>query len=253
MPSLDEVPARLKRGLVEDLTRLHEVWMELVFPRQRTYHRSVLGKWRPTTGIDRAKYYSWGMIGIAVLTVLYPALILGLVTRTTTQQLDAGVESLGLVGAGAVLTVAWGGVAALATVAMPARVGYYVVGACLLGLGSAGLIVWIAGARRSPSAALLLYPAGVTSVLLPPLAMLLFSGQVGGWVFPRDAAIAEVLLNNLARAVGAERLLGQGPVLRGAVYALLWIVVALPAGVALERLVGFADTIRPEQAADPLS
>ena len=35
-------------GVKIDLRRLHETWMELVYPRQRGAGDTVLGRWTPT-------------------------------------------------------------------------------------------------------------------------------------------------------------------------------------------------------------
>jgi len=73
-----------------DLLRLHETWMEVVFPRQLDPGH-VLGKWKPETGVQTAGYYLWAAFGLPLVLVGYPLLLVGYGTRFYATKLDSAL------------------------------------------------------------------------------------------------------------------------------------------------------------------
>jgi len=76
-----------------DITRLHETWMEVIFPRQLNPGH-VLGKWKPETGGQKLGYYLWAALGLLPVIVGYPLLLVGFATRFYASKLNsAGARS----------------------------------------------------------------------------------------------------------------------------------------------------------------
>jgi len=80
-----------------DVLRLHETWMELLFPRQLDPSR-VLGKWKPETTAQKAAYHAWAALGLPLVAIGYPLLLLGFATRYYADRLDSAATRLGLAG-----------------------------------------------------------------------------------------------------------------------------------------------------------
>ena len=103
-------------GVKVDVVRLHETWMELLFPRQRTAVHRVLGKWKPRTRADEIKYYGWGGLGVPVVALLYPLLVVGFAVRFNARRFDSASTRLGLVGVVVLAALVWGLLTALARI-----------------------------------------------------------------------------------------------------------------------------------------
>jgi len=71
-----------------DLRRLHESWMELLFPRQRGTGHSVLGKWTPNTTSGWIAYRLWSALGVPFVAVLYPLALFGFMARFYSRRID---------------------------------------------------------------------------------------------------------------------------------------------------------------------
>jgi hypothetical protein len=97
-----------------DLTRLHETWMEVVFPRQLDPGH-VLGKWKPETGVQTAGYYLWAAFGLPLVLIGYPLLLVGYATRFYAIKLDSAATRLGVIGAVLLSVVVWGVLSAAAS------------------------------------------------------------------------------------------------------------------------------------------
>src|SRR6056297_139034 len=96
-----------------DMARLHETWMEVVFPRQLDPGH-VLGKWKPESGAQKAGYYLWGALGLLPVLLGYPLLLLGFGTRYYAAKLDSAATRLGILGAILLSVVVWGGLSVVA-------------------------------------------------------------------------------------------------------------------------------------------
>ena len=123
-----------------DLVRLYRLWMAILFPRQHKSH-SVLGKWRPETTLETAKYRVWGALGVVSLVALYPLALLGLATRFYARRIDRTAASIGLVGVVLASVLVWGLLTAVAQVRFAPR-GFLAVAAAGVGGILAGVVVY---------------------------------------------------------------------------------------------------------------
>lgn len=246
--------ARNGDGIVDavriDVVRLHETWMALLFPRQRGTQHSVLGKWKPTDSVDKAKYRVWGALGALVVALLYPLMLVGLATRFYARRFDSAATRLGLVGVVLGFVVLWGALTALARVQLDPRGFYAVAGASVVAVLASIVAVTSATRGGRASTVLVAYPAGMTALFLPPVVAALFSETLGALIFPRSITIAEVLLNTVARSLGVEQFFRQRFELEGLGYVLLWFGIAVPLGWVLGLLVSLADLARPKRDDD---
>lgn len=232
-------------GIRVDVVRLHETWMELVFPRQRGKQHSVLGKWKPRTSADKFKYRVWGALGALVVGLLYPMMLVGLAARFYARRFDSAATRLGLVGVVLGFVVLWGALTALARVQLDPRGFYAVAAASVVAVLASIVAVTSATKGGRASTILIAYPAGMTALFLPPVVAAFFSEALGSLIFPRSITIAEVLLNTVASRLGVEQFFRQSFELEGLGYILLWFGIAVPLGWLLGLLVSLADLARP--------
>lgn len=230
-----------------DLRVLHETWMGLLFPRQRDVRNTALGKWRPETTGQTVAYYLWGLLGLLLVTPVYPLLLAGYFVRYQTRKVGAAGVRLGFLGIVALFALVWGGLTATVAVqssafqdgavtALAVASGVAVVSAAL------SFLCWRVDGR--PTTILLAYPFAVTAVFLPPVVAALFYEPLDGIIQWSD---------NIARWVTTE-----GPDPFGVVeyletnferqdedHVLIWFAASFPVGWALGLLVTLADIIRP--------
>ena len=83
-----------------DLKRMHETWMEFIYPRQRSVEGTVLGKWQPDGGLSLVLYRLWSIVGAPVVALVYPLVLLGYFVRFQTRRLNTTALSIGFVGVG---------------------------------------------------------------------------------------------------------------------------------------------------------
>lgn len=237
-------------GVRIDLIRLHETWMELLFPRQRTAKHSVLGKWQPSTQVGRAKYRTWSALGVPVVGVLYPLLLIGLATRFYARRFDSAATRIGLVGVVVVLTVVWGALTLLARVQFGANAdGFYaVLAASVVAVVASALAMTFRSVGGRFVTVALAYPFGMTAILLPPVVAALFSPAVGDVVLTGSVPLAEWLLDKVFFVGGFDEYLRTNYDLDqwgGLGYVILWFVIAVPLGWILGILVSLANLARP--------
>ena len=250
---------RSRDGLVDgvrvDLVRLHETWMELLFPRQRTATHSVLGKWKPSSTADRAKYRVWSALGVPLVGLLYPLLLVGLATRFYARRFDSAATRIGLVGVIVLTTVVWGGLTLLARVQFGANArGFYAVLAAsvVAVVASALAMTFRAKGGRFVTVALA-YPFGMTAILLPPVVAALFSPTVGDVVLTGSVPLAEWMLDRVFFVGGFDEYLSENYDLDqwgGLGYVIMWFVIAVPLGWLLGILVSLANLARPSGEED---
>jgi hypothetical protein len=168
-------------GIRLDVRRLHETWMELLFPRQRGAQHSVLGKWKPSTTGDTIKYRVWSAIGVPLVALLYPLMLFGVVVRFYSRRFDSLATRIGLGGTILLMTVVWGSLTAIVRFYGGfGQVGFVaVLVASVTAVVSSALafVFWAKGGRATT--VLLAYPFGVTAILLPPVVAAFYSDAVG--------------------------------------------------------------------------
>lgn len=236
-------------GLKYDLRRMHETWMEIVYPRQRGASDTVLGKWQPDSQGAMILYRLWGAIGVPVVAVIYPLVLLGAMLRFGARGFDSASTRLGLLGVILVSIVVWGGLAALGNFGMDLREGG------LVALVAAGVVATIAAAlaltfKRVGGrvvTVVLAYPFGVTAVFLPPVVAALYSPAIADVVLPGSDNLARWLLWNVLDVGGLAEYLVENFDREGFAYVIMWFGIAIPVGWLLGLLVTLADLVRPKE------
>ena len=235
-------------GLVDgakvDVVRLHETWMELVFPRQRTAVHKVLGKWQPRTRGDRIKYRLWSALGVPLVALLYPLLLVGFAVRFNARRFDSATARLGVVGVVVLTALLWGGLTALARVRLEFG-GFLAVGAAsAVAVVSAGLAATFARVGGRGTTVLLGYPFAMNAVFLPPVVAALYDPSLSG-VLERSESLAIFLLDGFLYVGGINEYLRANFSLEGIGVLLMWAAIATPLGWFLGLVVTLADLIRP--------
>lgn len=235
-------------GLIEgakvDVVRLHETWMELVFPRQRTAVHTVLGKWQPRTRGDWIKYRTWSAVGVPLVAFLYPLLLVGFAARFNAKRLDSATTRLGIVGVVLVTALLWGGLTAFARVRLEFG-GFVAVGAAsAVAVVSAGLAAAFTRIGGRGTTVALGYPFAMNAVFLPPVVAALYDPSFAG-VLERSERLAILLLDNLLYVYGINDYLRANFSLEGLGVLLMWVGIATPLGWFLGLVVTLADLVRP--------
>jgi hypothetical protein len=227
-----------------DLRRLHETWMELLFPRQLDVS-DVLGKWEPKTLAQTIAYRVWAVLGIPLVAIGYPLLLLGFATRFYVSRIDSATTRLGVLGVVLVSLLAWGLLTVFAYLRQFSFDGLVaVVAAGLVATVSAALAVVFSRIDGRATSVVLAYPAGVTAIFLPPVVAALYSPTLGSVIFPESTNIAIWLLNNVLVG-GVGEFLQDNFQLEGVAYVGMWFGIAVPVGWFFGAIVGLADLIRP--------
>lgn len=229
-----------------DVVRLHETWMELLFPRQLDASR-VLGKWTPDTTPQRMAYYAWAVVGAPLVALSYPLLLLGFATRFYAAKLDNAATRLGILGAVGVAALVWGALTVVAHFQLSFEAFLAVGAASVVAVVSAGLAVFFSKIGGRAVSVLLAYPFGMTALFLPPVVAALFTPSLGQVIFPRSEEIAILILDTLLAIGGLNDWLRANFTLEGTGYVLMWFALAVPAGWFLGLLVSLADLIRPKR------
>ena len=237
-----------------DLLRLHETWMEVVFPRQLDPGH-VLGKWKPETGIQTAGYYLWAALGLPLVLIGYPLLLVGYGTRFYAIKLDSAATRLGILGAVLVSVVVWGVLSAVAsyqfgtvgTISLNAEGFLAVVAASVVATVSAVLAVLFSRVGGRGTSVLLAYPAAMTALFLPPVVAALYSPALAG-VLTGSTNLAIWILDNVLTVGGLNQIIRDRFALEGPAYVAMWFGIAVPLGWLLGGVVALADVIRPQES-----
>ena len=238
----------LVAGLKVDVVRLHETWMELVFPRQRTAVHTVLGKWQPTTRSDWIKYRVWGALGVPLVALLYPLLVVGFAVRFNARRLDSASARLGAIGVVLVTALLWGGLTVLARLRLDFA-GVVAVGAAsAVAVVSAGLAAVFTRGGRGTTVALA-YPFAMNAIFLPPVVAALYDPSLSG-VLERSEALAIFLLDSFLYIYDINEYLRTNFSLEGVGVVLMWVAIATPIGWLFGLVVTLADVIRPQSGED---
>ncbi|AHG04646.1 hypothetical protein HALDL1_14380 [Halobacterium sp. DL1] len=219
--------------------------MDVAFPRQADPH-PTLGRWEPSTVVQRLAYWSWAVLGVVALAVGYPLVLAGFTVRFYSRRLYSTALALGILGVVVVATIVWGGL----------TVGVYLLEFShegVLAVAAGGGVAVISAALSTAFArwdgrlatVLFAYPFGVTAVFLPPVVAALYSPSLGEWVFPNSYSLAVWLLENPLSVAGVAEFLRSRFTLVGFAYVGMWFGLAVPVGWLLGLLVTLADFVRP--------
>ncbi|WP_255196897.1 hypothetical protein [Halorarius litoreus] len=241
-------------GIRVDVVRLHETWMELLFPRQRGAAHSVLGKWKPTTTGDKVKYRVWGALGWPLIAILYPLALLGFAARFYSRRVDRGVARVGLLGVVILSVLVWGALTLAARIQFGASAeGFFAVAAASLTavLASVLAVVFTRVGGRGTTV-LVAYPFAMTAIFLPPVVAALYSPVVADAVLPGSYDLAEEFLDALAATPlePVSTFLRAEYDLEGVAYVIMWFAIAVPLGWIVGTLVTLADVVRPKGEQD---
>ena len=232
-------------GIRYDLVRMHETWMELFFPRQRSSGSSVLGKWQPKTAREKLTYYPWMVIGFPVVGLLYPLVLFGYILRFQSRRIDYTAARLGKIGVFVLFLVLWGGLTAVARVRFDPAGFFAVAAASGVAVLSALLGVVFRAVGGRVTTVLFAYPFAMTAIFLPPVVAALYSPVLADAIFPRSESIAIWLLDNPLDFAAVNTYLRTQYDLNGIAYAGMWFGIAVPVGWVLGFLVTLADLVRP--------
>ena len=234
----------LAEGIKIDLVRLHETWMELVFPRQRTAVHSVLGKWQPRGRGDRIKYRIWAALGAPIVGLLYPFLLVGFAVRFNARRFNSATTRLGIVGVVLLTALLWGGLTALTRLRLGFSGSLAVGAASVVAVVSAALAAVFARIGGRGTTVVFGYPFAMNAVFLPPVVAALYDPSLSG-VLDQSEALAIFLLDNVLYVYDVNEYLRSSFTLEGITVVLMWIGIATPLGWFLGFLVTLADLVRP--------
>jgi len=231
-----------------DITRLHETWMEVIFPRQLNPGH-VLGKWKPETGGQKLGYYLWAALGLLPVIVGYPLLLVGFATRFYASKLNSAGARLGIVGVILLSVVVWGGLTAVARFQLSFEGFTAVFAASIVATIAAAAAVFFSRVGGRLTSILLAYPSAMNALFLPPVVAALYSPALGQIIFPGSEELAIWILDTVLVVGGLNEILRAQFALEGVGYALMWLGLAIPLGWLLGILVTFANLIRPKDEA----
>ncbi len=228
-----------------DLQRLHESWMELVFPRQRGTGHSVLGKWTPNTTAGWIGYRLWSAIGVPIVAVLYPLALFGFMLRFYSTRIDRVAAGLGVAGVVVIATLVWGALTVFAHQAFSTDGFLAVLAAGIVATVAAGLAVVTSQAGGRPVSVVFAYPAAMTALFLPPVVAALFSPTIGDVILSGSDSLAIWLLDTVLSVGGIDQWLSEQYTLAGAAYLGMWFGIAVPLGWVIGSMVTLAELVRP--------
>jgi len=231
-----------------DLKRLHETWMELIYPRQLNAEQTVLGKWRPDTTGSLFAYRLWAAVGVPLIALLYPIVLFGYFLRFQTRGVDSAATRIGVAGVVALSVVVWGALSLVAEfgLSMGTTGVIAVVAAGVVATISAVLALITSRIGGRLSTVLVSYPLAVTAIFLPPAVAGLYSQAVADQVFPQSESLAIWLLDNVLTVGDLNQYLRDNYQLQGPAYVAMWFGIAVPVGWVLGTIVTLADYVRPK-------
>ena len=232
-----------------DLVRLHETWMEFIYPRQRGAENTVLGKWTPDGGAEAFFYRLWSAVGVPVVGLVYPLVLVGYFIRFQSRRVNVTAERLGLVGVLLLFVLLWGALSTLVRFVAP---GSFVSGGVVAVLAASAVAVvaaglsygfWRLGGRVTT--VLLAYPFAMTAIFLPPVVAALYSTALADVVLSGTDSLAVWFVQEGPDLFGLTDYLVDQFDLEGVAYVLLWFAIAVPLGWLLGGVVTLADLVRP--------
>jgi hypothetical protein len=237
-------PRDLLTAAAVDLRRLLAAWRDIGFSRQADEY-SVQDRWNPDSSGERLAFWLWSVLGVALISAVYPFAALGFWVRYVGRRIDRLVAGLGVLVFIAVAAVLWGGLTALAWDRLPTAGFRAVLAASIVATASVGFS-WAFARHGSRRLTLVFaYPFAVAAVFLPPVTAALVSPTLGDLILPGSELFAEWILTNVLVIGDLSTVLRQQFELAGVAFIGLWFGFAIPIGWALALLVTLADTIRP--------
>ena len=228
-----------------DFSRLLSGWRGLVFTRRPTAHVTDTDKWRLDAPWKRAVFIVWSLLGMAVLSVLYPFVAVGFWLRYVVRQIDRALASLGIIVIVAGVAVVWTGLTAVAWARLSMS-GFQAVFAASVVATVSVALSWVFKRTQSRLLTLLVsYPFAVSAAFLPPVTAALYSPTLGSFVLPGSASLAVWLLDNPLRFLGVGAFLREQFDLTGLAFLWMWFAFSIPTGWVLGALVTIANGIRP--------
>ena len=228
-----------------DMLRLHETWMEVVFPRQLDPGH-VLGKWKPETTLQKVGYYLWATIGMLPVLLGYPLLLVGFGTRYYASKLNSAAARLGILGAIFLSVVVWGALTVVARFQLSFEGFTAVFAASAVATVAAAAAVLFTRVGGRLTSVLLAYPSAMTALFLPPVVAALYLPALARIIFPNSEQLAIIILDSVLFIGGLNEILRDQFALEGVGYALMWFALAIPLGWGLGVLVTFANLVRPK-------
>ena len=232
-----------------DLRRMHETWMEFVYPRQRGADDTVLGKWEPDGGLQLYLYRLWSALGVPVVALVYPVVLFGYFVRFQTRKLNVTAVRLGFVGVVLVFVLLWGVLSLLVAFPLADAVSaggvIAVVAASSVAVVSSALAFgfWVLDGR--PITVLFAYPFAMTAIFLPPVVAALYSTAVADIVLTQSDSLAQWLLDYGPDVAGVKTYLIENFEREGFAYVIMWFGISVPVGWILGIVVTLADLVRP--------
>jgi len=227
------------------MLRLHETWMEVVFPRQLDPGH-VLGKWKPETTLQKVGYYLWATIGMLPVLLGYPLLLVGFGTRYYASKLNSAAARLGILGAIFLSVVVWGALTVVARFQLSFEGFTAVFAASAVATVAAAAAVLFTRVGGRLTSVLLAYPSAMTALFLPPVVAALYLPALARIIFPNSEQLAIIILDSVLFIGGLNEILRDQFALEGVGYALMWFALAIPLGWGLGVLVTFANLVRPK-------
>jgi hypothetical protein len=232
-----------------DLKRMHETWMEFIYPRQRSSEGTVLGKWRPDGGLSLLLYRLWSVVGAPIVALVYPLVLLGYFVRFQTRRLNTTALSIGFVGVVTLFVVLWGALALLAKFQfsglLEAGGVTAVAAASLVAILSAALSFGSYKVGGRSTTVVLAYPFAVTAICLPPVVAGLYSTAIADVVLDQSDSLARWFLFSGPELFGIKEYLIEEFERDGFAHVLIWFGVSVPLGWLLGIVVTLADMVRP--------
>ncbi|WP_135662608.1 hypothetical protein [Halorhabdus rudnickae] len=237
-------------GIVEgvriDLKRLHESWMEIIYPRQIDADQTVLGKWTPDSQRGWITYRSWGVVGWVLLAIVYPMVLFGYVMRAQTSRLDWVAAYIGAIGTFLVLTALWGALTVVAHLELSDRHEVLAVLVASVVAVVAGMIAYLfrtVGGRATT--VLLAYPFAMTALFLPPIVAAFYIPTIQDAVFTQSTEVARWINDTVLSYGGIAETLRARFDLEGLSHAIMWFGISFPIGWLTGTVVTLANYVRP--------
>jgi len=237
-------------GIVEgvriDLKRLHESWMEIIYPRQVGADETVLGKWTPDSQRGWITYRAWGILGWLLLAFVYPMVLLGYVMRAQTRRLDWVAAYIGAIGTFLVLTALWGGLTVLAHFELSDQNEVFAVLMASVVAVVAGMLAYLFRAIGGRTTTVLLaYPFAMTALFLPPIVAAFYNPTIQDAVFAQSTEVARWINDNVLSYLGIAEELRARFDLEGITHAIMWVTISFPVGWVIGIVVTLANYVRP--------
>ncbi|WP_136689912.1 hypothetical protein [Halorhabdus amylolytica] len=237
-------------GIVEgvriDLKRLHESWMEIVYPRQVDADQTVLGKWTPDSQRGWITYRAWGVLGWLLLAIVYPMVLFGYVMRAQTSRLDWVAAYIGAIGTFLVLTIMWGSLTVVAHLELTNQDEVFAVLVASVVAVIAGMLAYLfrtVGGRVTT--VLFAYPFAMTALFLPPIVAAFYNPTIQDAIFAQSTDVAHWINDTVLSYGGIAETLRARFDLEGIAHAIMWFGISFPVGWLIGVVVTLANYVRP--------